>query len=104
MIFDVPTKETRGEHAHRTCQQFLVCLRGSVACVCDDGTHRQELLLDSPEIGLYLPPMVWGIQYKYSKDAVLLVLASHGYDASDYIRNYDVFLSERRAYDETRAE
>jgi hypothetical protein len=93
-IFDVPSKEVRGEHAHRVCEQFLVCMRGSVSVVCDDGEHRQELLLSSPSSGLYLPPMVWGIQYKYSADAVLIVFASHPYDASDYIRDYDTFIAE----------
>jgi hypothetical protein len=59
--------------------------------VADDGINRQEFLLDQPDVGLYLPPLVWGIQYKYSTDAVLLVFASHCYDSSDYIRNYAEF-------------
>ena len=91
MVFDVPSKETRGEHAHRVCHQFLICVHGSCAVVADDGIHRQEFLLDRPEIGVHLPPMVWGIQYKYSADAVLLVYASHYYDSTDYIRNYAEF-------------
>ena len=91
MVFDVPSKETRGEHAHRTCHQFLICVRGSCAVVADDGTHRQEFLLDRPDLGVHLPPMVWGIQYKYSADAILLVYASHYYDNDDYIRNYSEF-------------
>ena len=91
MVFDVPSMETRGEHAHRECHQFLICVRGSCAVVADDGTHRQEFLLDRPDVGVHLPPMVWGIQYKYSADAVLLVYASHYYDNSDYIRNYSEF-------------
>lgn len=91
MVFDVPSKETRGEHAHRLCHQFLVCVRGSCSVVADDGIHRQEFLLDKPDIGLYLPPLVWGIQYKYSADAVLLVFASHYYDNADYIRSYTEF-------------
>lgn len=102
-VFDVPSRRVRGEHAHRECQQFLVALKGSVAVVCDDGTHRQEFLLDSPEIGLLLPPMVWGIQYKYSEDSLLLVLASHAYDAADYIRDYDAFLRERKAWEGRQA-
>lgn len=93
VVFDVPSKEVRGEHAHRVCEQFLVCLRGSVSVVCDDGRQRQEFLLDSPETGLYLPPKVWGVQYKYTGDAMLLVLASHRYDPDDYIRSYDEFLA-----------
>lgn len=91
MVFDVPSKETRGEHAHRVCHQFLICVRGSCAVVADDGTQRQEFLLDRPDVGVHLPPMVWGIQYKYSADAVLLVYASHYYDSADYIRNYAEF-------------
>ena len=91
MVFDVPSVETRGEHAHRECHQFLICVRGSCAVVADDGAHRQEFLLDRPDIGVHLPPMVWGIQYKYSADAVLLVFASHYYDGADYIRDYSKF-------------
>lgn len=91
MVFDVPSMETRGEHAHRECHQFLICVRGSCAVVADDGVNRQEFLLDRPDVGVHLPPMVWGIQYKYSADAVLLVYASHYYDSADYIRNYAEF-------------
>lgn len=102
VIFDVPSKEVRGEHAHRQCAQLLVCLRGSVVVLADDGQRRQEFVLDSLTQGLLLPPMVWGTQYKYSEDAMLLVFASHGYDASDYIRTYDQFLIERRKHDEVK--
>ncbi len=91
MVFDVPSVETRGEHAHRECHQFLICVRGSCAVVADDGVNRQEFLLDRPDVGIHLPPMVWGIQYKYSADAVLLVFASHYYDSADYIRGYSEF-------------
>lgn len=91
MVFDVPSVETRGEHAHRECHQFLICVRGSCAIVADDGKSRQEFLLDRPDLGIHLPPMVWGIQYKYSADAVLLVFASHYYDSADYIRDYSEF-------------
>jgi UDP-2-acetamido-3-amino-2,3-dideoxy-glucuronate N-acetyltransferase len=91
LVFDVPSVETRGEHAHRECHQFLICVRGSCAVVADDGTNRQEFLLDQPDVGLHLSPMVWGIQYKYSADAVLLVFASHYYDGADYIRDYSEF-------------
>ncbi|MDD5034076.1 MAG: WxcM-like domain-containing protein [Methylococcaceae bacterium] len=92
MVFDVPSRETRGEHAHRTCEQFLICVRGSCSVVADDGKNRQEFLLDKSDVGLYLAPMVWGIQYKYSSDAVLLVFASEYYNPKDYIRKYDEFL------------
>ena len=91
MVFGVPSAETRGEHAHRECHQFLICVRGSCAVVADDGVNRQEFILDSPDVGVHLRPMVWGIQYKYSADAVLLVFASHYYDSADYIRDYTEF-------------
>lgn len=92
LVYDVPSKEVRGEHAHKACHQFLVCVKGSVGIVLDDGDKRDEIVLDSARIGLHIPPMVWGIQYQFSSDAVLLVLASDRYSAEDYIRNYDEFL------------
>jgi UDP-2-acetamido-3-amino-2,3-dideoxy-glucuronate N-acetyltransferase len=91
LVFDVPSSKVRGEHAHVACKQFLICVRGSCSVVVDDGQHREEFLLDSPTRGLYLPPMTWGVQYKYSADAVLLVFASEFYDSSDYIRSYEQF-------------
>lgn len=92
VVFDVPSRDVRGEHAHRACEQFLVCLAGSVSCVVDDGRTRQEFRLDQPDLGLYMPAMTWGTQYAYSADALLLVFASHEYDPDDYIRSYDEFL------------
>jgi UDP-2-acetamido-3-amino-2,3-dideoxy-glucuronate N-acetyltransferase len=91
-VYDVPNKEIRGEHAHKTQEQFLVCVKGSVMVLVDDGHNRDEFLLDKPNLGLYIPPMLWAAEYKYSPDAVLLVFASDVYDPDDYIRNYDEFL------------
>jgi acetyltransferase-like isoleucine patch superfamily enzyme/dTDP-4-dehydrorhamnose 3,5-epimerase-like enzyme len=92
VVFDVPTEETRGEHAHHRCHQFLICIHGSVRVLADDGTRRDEFVLDSPGVGIHLPAMIWGTQYRYSKDAVLLVFASEPYDADDYIRSYQEFV------------
>jgi acetyltransferase-like isoleucine patch superfamily enzyme/dTDP-4-dehydrorhamnose 3,5-epimerase-like enzyme len=92
LVFNVPSEKTRGEHAHHKCQQFLICVKGSVAVVVDDGNSRCEVNLDTPSNGLYIPPLIWGTQYKYSNDAVLLVFASHLYAADDYIRNYADFV------------
>jgi UDP-2-acetamido-3-amino-2,3-dideoxy-glucuronate N-acetyltransferase len=91
-VMHVPSKDVRGAHAHRACKQFLVCQAGSVAVVVDDGLVREEVVLQDPQYGLYVPPMVWSVQYRYSHDAILLVLASDPYDAEDYIRDYDEFL------------
>jgi acetyltransferase-like isoleucine patch superfamily enzyme/dTDP-4-dehydrorhamnose 3,5-epimerase-like enzyme len=93
-VMHVPSKDVRGAHAHRTCAQFLVCQAGSVAVVIDDGHVREEVVLADPQYGLYVPPMVWSVQYRYTHDAVLLVLASDRYAPEDYIRNYDEFLEQ----------
>jgi UDP-2-acetamido-3-amino-2,3-dideoxy-glucuronate N-acetyltransferase len=92
LVYDVPTADTRGEHAHHQCHQFLIAVRGSIRVVVDDGHTREEITLDRPNMGLYLPPKTWGIQYKYSADAMLLVFASDYYDADDYIRDYSEFV------------
>jgi acetyltransferase-like isoleucine patch superfamily enzyme/dTDP-4-dehydrorhamnose 3,5-epimerase-like enzyme len=93
LVFDVPSREIRGEHAHKKLAQFLVCVKGSCTVMVDDGTCREEYILDTPSVALYIPPMIWGVQYKYSPDAVLMVLASDVYNADDYIRDYEEFLS-----------
>lgn len=97
VIFDVPSKEIRGEHAHKQLQQLLICIKGSCSVMVDDGQNRDEFILNQPNVGLYIPPMVWGTQYRYSADAILLVLASAAYDANDYIRDYDQFIALTRS-------
>ncbi len=92
LVFDVPSAEVRGEHAHHACHQFLVCVAGQCSAVVDDGAERHEVCLHRKNLGLYMPPMTWGVQYKYSSDAVLMVLASRAYDPADYIRDYSEFL------------
>jgi UDP-2-acetamido-3-amino-2,3-dideoxy-glucuronate N-acetyltransferase len=96
LVYDVPGREIRGEHAHRVCHQFLICVSGRVSVAVDDGANRAEVLLDRPSVGVYVPPRVWASEYRYEDDAVLLVLASHAYDPDDYIREYDAFLAEVR--------
>lgn len=93
VIFGVPSMEVRGEHAHRAQHQYLVCLQGSCAVVLDDGREREEVILKQPDVGLHIPPMIWATQYKFTQDAILLVLASDVYDAGDYIRNYEEYLN-----------
>lgn len=91
-VFEVPSRGVRGEHAHKELHQYLICVKGSVNVVLDDGLSRTELVLDKPNLGLHIPPLVWGVQYKYSENAVLLVLASAAYDSNDYLRDYEEFL------------
>lgn len=96
VVFDINSEYIRGEHAHKTLHQFLTCVHGSCHVVVDDGIHREECILDTPATALYIPPLVWTVHYKHSRDAVLIVLASAHYDGADYIRNYSEFLHMTR--------
>jgi dTDP-4-dehydrorhamnose 3,5-epimerase-like enzyme len=98
LVYEVSSEHIRGEHAHKKLRQFMICVHGSCHVVADDGERRQEFVLDNPGVAVYLPPMVWGVQYKYSSDAALLVFASEPYDPDDYIRDYGEFLSLRAAH------
>jgi UDP-2-acetamido-3-amino-2,3-dideoxy-glucuronate N-acetyltransferase len=83
----------RGQHAHKVSHQLLVAVAGSVTATCDDGHTKTEHVLDSSNIGLYMPPFTWGEQTSFSEGAKLLVLASELYDPKDYIENYEEFIS-----------
>lgn len=93
VVSDVPTREVRGERAHKTQEQFVVCLRGSCWLLVDDGEHRLQLALNDPTLGVHISSGVWSSQYRFSSDAMLLVLNSSTYDPTDYIREYDEFLA-----------
>lgn len=92
IVYGVPSKEVRGEHAHKKLHELLICVNGSCSVLVDNSINREEILLDAPNVALHIPPMIWTVQYKYSPDAVLLALASDIYDADDYIRNYSEYL------------
>jgi len=96
-VYNVPSRDVRGQHAHRRCEQFLVCLAGSVTCLFDNLDERFTVVLDHPGTGLHMPAWTWGAQYNYSPDAVLGVFASLPYDNDDYIRDYDSFVTELTA-------
>ncbi len=91
-VHHVPDKKLRGEHAHKACEQFLIAISGNLCVKVDDGQNQEEILLDYPSKGLFIPAGIWGTQYNFSPDAVLMVFASHIYDADDYIRDYSEFL------------
>ena len=91
-VYDVPGEDVRGEHAHRVCEQLLIAVHGALSVQIEDGTTCREVRMDVPTVALYMPPMIWGMQYRFSADAVLLVLASHAYESTDYIRDREDFL------------
>ena len=92
ITYEIPSSATRGEHAHRVCEQFLICVRGSCSVLVDDGRQKKEFRLTSPNTGIYVPPLVWATEYNHSFDSALMVFASHRYDPADYIRDYQEFL------------
>jgi dTDP-4-dehydrorhamnose 3,5-epimerase-like enzyme len=91
-LYDVPTGEDRGAHAHKKLHQFLICLSGSFDVLLDDGYEKQSVHLNRPWKGLHIPPMIWASEVNFDPGSVCLVLASDLYDESDYIRDYQEFL------------
>jgi hypothetical protein len=91
-IYDIPTGESRGAHAHKTLEEFLICLSGSFNVHLDDGVTKKTFHLNRPWQGLYIPPMVWGWEGDFDPGSICLVLVSHPYDAQDYYRDYKEFL------------
>ncbi len=88
MIFNVPTNKFRGNHAHREGHQFVICIKGSVTIVTDDGYVRQKIMLDSTNVGLHIQPKVWNVLYDFSENAAVIVFTSEYYDREDYINQY----------------
>lgn len=90
-IYDIPGGADRGGHAHKACHQFLCAISGSFEVQLDDGNIKRTVALNRPYYGLHIPPGIWAAEESFSSGAVCLVLASHGFDESDYIRSYDDF-------------
>lgn len=93
-IFDVKENVKRGFHAHKELQQVLIAVSGSCKILLDNGREQEKVLLDNPSKGLLVEKMIWREMYEFSRDCVLLVLASEHYEESDYIRDYDLFKKE----------
>lgn len=91
-IYDTKDGVRRGFHAHKNLKQLAICVSGSCKILIDDGRSKSEFDLNSPDQALYIGSCVWREMFDFSPDCVLLVLASHHYDESDYIRNYEDFL------------
>ena len=94
-LYDVPTPESRGAHAHLELSQFLICLSGSFGVALDDGKRKEVIRLNRPWRGLLIPPMIWASEIEFDAGTVCLILASAPYDEADYIRDYDDYLARR---------
>lgn len=93
VTYGVPLDSVRGEHAHKQNEQVIVCVHGALTVAVDNGDTQEEFVLNSPEMGLYIPAGVWASQKRHSAGCVMLVLASEGYDEDGYIRKYSDFLA-----------
>lgn len=91
-LYDVPSSSTRGGHAHKKLQQFLIALSGSFDVVLDNGNQRRTITLNRPDRGLLIPNGVWRELENFSSGAVCLSLVSAEYNEADYIREYDEYL------------
>jgi hypothetical protein len=91
-IYDIPSGEDRGAHAHKECHQLLVAITGAFEVEVFDGNQKLRFLLNQPDRGLHIPPGIWASEVNFSGGGICLVLASHEYQESDYIRDYNNFL------------
>ncbi|SCD20514.1 WxcM-like [Proteiniphilum saccharofermentans] len=98
-LYDIPGGEDRGAHAHKECHQFLVAVSGAFDIILDDGKTKRTVTLNRPYLGLHIPPGIWAGEIGFSSGSVCLVLASHLYDAGDYIRDYNQFLAYKNGDD-----
>lgn len=91
-IYQTGEGVSRGFHAHRNLKQVAICVAGQCRMVLDNGKKREETWMNSPTRGLLIESMIWREMHDFSRDCVLLVLASEHYDELDYIRNYEAFV------------
>jgi dTDP-4-dehydrorhamnose 3,5-epimerase-like enzyme len=85
----------RGQHAHRWCTQFLMCVHGTIEVMCDDGTYKRGFVLDCNDKGLLIPPGIWA-EETYRSRGVLAVLCDRLFEEADYLRDYAGFLAWRK--------
>ena len=83
--------DIRGDHAHKKCTQLLICISGKIGVICDDGASVTRYVLDNMGVGVLVPPGIWAREEYMTDGTVLMVLCDRGYEAEDYIRDYDEF-------------
>jgi oxalate decarboxylase/phosphoglucose isomerase-like protein (cupin superfamily) len=95
-LYDVPSGEARGGHAHYELEQFIIAASGSFVVILNDGKNEKRVTLNRPNLALHIVPGLWREIDNFSSGSICMVLASHIYDESDYIRDYDLFLKEKK--------
>jgi len=96
-VYDIPSGECRGAHAHYDLHQFIICLSGGLNVNLDDGCTQRMVCLNKPWVGLHIPPMIWASEGDFNPGTVYLVLTSDIYRPESYIREYENFMKEVRA-------
>lgn len=91
-VYDIPGGESRGGHAHKLQQEFIIAVSGSFDAILDDGMHKQKYHLNRSYYGLYVPWLIWRELDNFSTGSVCLVLVSHHFDEADYVRDYNDFI------------
>lgn len=95
-LYDIPGGESRGAHAHIELSQLIIAASGSFRVTLDDGDIKRSFILNRPYQGLYVIPGIWRDLDDFSSGAVCMVLASDTYKTSDYIRDYNEFISFKK--------
>ena len=95
-MFDTLPNEARGFHAHKNLEQIIIAMDGACRFILDDGEKREQVLLNRPDVGLYIGKNMWREMHDFSYGCKLVVLASEYYDEKEYIRSYDEFLKTIR--------
>lgn len=95
-LYDIPSGEARGGHAHYDLEQYIVAASGSFDIILDDGKNKKKVTLNRPDFALHIVPGLWRELDNFSSGSISLVLASHVYDEGDYIREYNEFLEFKK--------
>lgn len=101
-IYDVPGGQVRGGHAFREQKEFIIALSGSFDVVVDDSSNKQVYSLNRSYYGLYIPSGLWRQMENFSTNSLAVVLSSTKFEESDYIRDYEAFLTYREEYEKQR--
>jgi hypothetical protein len=92
-LYDIPSGEARGAHAHRECHQIIIAASGSFEIELDDSISKKTIMLNRPFYGLHIPPGIWAQEINFSSGSICLVMTSEFYMESDYIRDYSQFIN-----------
>ena len=94
-IYDIPQNTQRGGHAHKSLKQFIWVINGQLEIITfSKNDMKKKFILDSPNMGLYIPELTWSYQLTRSFNTIYCVAASDYYDENEYIRDWEDFIKE----------